>query len=51
MLAELSALVRSGQIDPVDLVKESIRRIENASNINAVVALYAEEAIAEAKSH
>jgi Asp-tRNA(Asn)/Glu-tRNA(Gln) amidotransferase A subunit family amidase len=51
MLAELSALVRSGQIDPVDLVKESIRRIENASNINAVVALYADEAIEEAKNH
>ena len=51
MLAELSALVRSGHIDPVDLVKESIRRIENASNINAVVALYADEAIAEAKRH
>ena len=51
MLAELSALVRSGHIDPVDLVKESIRRIENASNINAVVALYADEAIEEAKNH
>ena len=51
MLAELSALVRSGQIDPVDLVKESIRRIEQASNINAVVALYADEAITEAKNH
>jgi len=51
MLAELSANVRSGKIDPVDLVQESIRRIEAASNINAVVALYAEEAMAIAKSH
>jgi Asp-tRNA(Asn)/Glu-tRNA(Gln) amidotransferase A subunit family amidase len=51
MLADLSALVRSGQIDPVDLVTESIRRIEAASDINAVVALYADEALAEAKKH
>lgn len=51
MLAEFSALVRSGRIDPVDLVEESIRRIEAASNLNAVVALYADEAIEEAKSH
>ena len=51
MLADLSALVRSGQIDPVDLVNESLRRIEAAANINAVVALYADEALAEAKKH
>ena len=51
MLAELSALVRSGKIDPVDLVKESIRRIEASGSINAVVALYADEAIAAAQSH
>ena len=38
MLEELSAKVRSGEISPVDLVNESLRRIEAASSLNAVVA-------------
>ena len=51
MLEELSAKVRSGEINPVDLVNESLRRIEAASPLNAVVATYAEEARALAVSH
>lgn len=51
MLEELSAGVRDGSISPVDLVSESIRRIEDARYLNAVVALYAEEALAEARNH
>ncbi|MBJ7490094.1 MAG: hypothetical protein JHC59_02055, partial [Ilumatobacteraceae bacterium] len=44
MLEELSAKVRSGEINPVDLVNESLRRIEAAKPLNAVVAVYADEA-------
>ena len=52
MLAELAAAVRNGQINPVDLVEESLRRIEaTAATVNAVTALRADEAIAEAKAH
>lgn len=51
MLEELAASVRSGAIDPVDLVNESLRRIEAAKELNAVVALYAEEALETAKNH
>jgi Asp-tRNA(Asn)/Glu-tRNA(Gln) amidotransferase A subunit family amidase len=51
MLEELSAKVRSGEISPVDLVNESLRRIEAASSLNAVVATFADEARALASSH
>lgn len=51
MLEELAAGVRSGALDPVDLVSESLRRIDNAKELNAVVALYADEALAAAKNH
>ena len=51
MLEELSAKVRSGEINPVDLVNESLRRIEEASPLNAVVATYADEARSLAESH
>ena len=51
MLAELAAQVRSGAIDPVDLVNESLRRIEAAKELNAVVALYADEALETARHH
>lgn len=51
MLEELSAAVRSGEIHPVDLVKESLRRIESAVALNAVVAVYAKEALSLAESH
>lgn len=51
MLEELSAGVRQGSIDPVDLVNESLRRISDAENLNAVVAVYADEALELAKNH
>ena len=51
-LERLAASVRSGDISPVELVEESLRRIE-ASNpaINAIVAVHAEQALAEAEAH
>lgn len=51
MHAELAALVRNGSVDPVDLVDESLRRIEAAADLNAVVAVYADEARAAARTH
>lgn len=51
MLEELSTAVRNGSVDPVDIVRESLIRIENAKSLNAVVAVYAEEALQAAKSH
>ena len=52
MLAELAAAVQNGRTDPVDLVQECLRRIEaHNPRLNAVVALRAEEALAEARSH
>lgn len=51
MLSEIASQVRAGTIDPVDLVNESLRRIEAAQNLNAVVAVYAEEALETARSH
>lgn len=51
MLEELAASVRSGALDPVDLVNESLRRIDDAKELNAVVAVYADEALAAAKNH
>jgi Asp-tRNA(Asn)/Glu-tRNA(Gln) amidotransferase A subunit family amidase len=51
MLSELASLVRVGKVDPVDLVNESLKRIEASKELNAVIAIYAEEALAIAKSH
>ncbi len=51
MLEELANGVRNGSINPVDLVNESLRRINEASHLNAVVAVYAEEALELAKHH
>lgn len=51
MLKELAEQVRNGRIDPVDLVNESIKRIEAARDLNAVTALWADDALAAAKSH
>lgn len=51
MLAELAAGVRSGAVDPVDLVNEAVRRIEAASQINAVTDVYADEAREVARRH
>ncbi len=49
MLEELAAAVRDGRVDPVDLVTESVRRIEASQpTLNAVTALRVEEAMAEA---
>ena len=51
MLAELAFQVRNNEIDPVDLVNESLRRIDAAKDLNAVVALYADEALEVARNH
>lgn len=51
MLAELASQVRSGAVDPVDLVNETLKRIEASKELNAVVAVYAEEALQIAKNH
>ena len=50
--AELAAAVREGRITPRQLVEESLRRIEKANgDLNAVVALRADDALAEADDH
>jgi Asp-tRNA(Asn)/Glu-tRNA(Gln) amidotransferase A subunit family amidase len=52
VLEELAAAVREGRVTPVELVEESLRRIEQANPvINAVTAVRAEEALAEARAH
>lgn len=51
MLAELANSVRSGQLDPVDLVDEALRRIDDARHLNAVIAIYADEAREVARNH
>ncbi len=49
MLAELAAAVRDGRVDPVDLVAESLRRIEaSQETLNAVTALRADGALEDA---
>ncbi|MFN8103219.1 MAG: amidase [Acidimicrobiia bacterium] len=52
MLAEIAAAVRDKRVSAVELVAEALGRIEAANPaINAVVALRAEEAMAEAADH
>lgn len=51
MLKELAALVRDGSVDPVDLVHRSLDRIEAARHLNAVTAVWADEALEEARRH
>jgi Asp-tRNA(Asn)/Glu-tRNA(Gln) amidotransferase A subunit family amidase len=52
MLERLAAAVREGQISPTELVERSLRRIEAShDDLNAVVALRADEALAEAAAH
>lgn len=51
MLDELSSQVRNRTIDPLDLVDESIKRIGEANDLNAVTELFVEEARAAASSH
>jgi Asp-tRNA(Asn)/Glu-tRNA(Gln) amidotransferase A subunit family amidase len=51
VLGELAAAVRAGEVDPVDLVEESLRRIDASQpTLNAVTAVRADEAVAEARS-
>lgn len=51
MLNELAGQVRDGKVDPVDLVRESLSRIEAAADLNAVTALWAEDALQAARVH
>ena len=52
MLERLAAGVRDGSISPTELVEESLRRIDAShEDLNAVVALRAEQALAEAGAH
>jgi amidase/aspartyl-tRNA(Asn)/glutamyl-tRNA(Gln) amidotransferase subunit A len=51
VLAELAEAVRVGKVDPVDLVDESLRRIEAShETLNAVTAVRADEARADAEA-
>jgi Asp-tRNA(Asn)/Glu-tRNA(Gln) amidotransferase A subunit family amidase len=51
MLAELANDVRSGRVSPRELVEASIQRIDKANgDLNAVIAMRADEALAEAES-
>lgn len=52
MIRDIATAVRSGRISPRELVEESLARIDTRDKkINAVVALRAEEALAEADVH
>ena len=52
MLVELAASVRNGDVSPQELVEESLRRIEAThDDLNAVVRVHADEALAEARDH
>ncbi len=48
MLAELAYAVRSGKVSATELVTETLERIEANAELNAVVAVRADEALAEA---
>jgi Asp-tRNA(Asn)/Glu-tRNA(Gln) amidotransferase A subunit family amidase len=51
MLAELAQSVRDGRISAVELIEESLRRIEAAADLNAVVRVEADQALAAAEAH
>ena len=51
MLRELVSKVQSGAVSPLELVDESLRRIEAAASINAVTEVFADEARQVAQSH
>jgi Asp-tRNA(Asn)/Glu-tRNA(Gln) amidotransferase A subunit family amidase len=51
VLAELAAAVHRGDVSPTELVEESLRRIDAAAGLNAVVRLEAESALADAATH
>ncbi|MBK9178539.1 MAG: amidase [Acidimicrobiales bacterium] len=51
MLTELAAAVRGGRVEPVELVEESLRRIEAGNGaLNAVISVRPDEARAEARA-
>src|SRR5262249_6814697 len=51
VLTELAAAVREGRVDPVDLVEESLRRIDAShATLNAAIALRADGARADAEA-
>jgi len=52
MLREIASAVREKRVSPVELVEEALRRIDTAdAELNAVVALRAEQALEEARNH
>jgi Asp-tRNA(Asn)/Glu-tRNA(Gln) amidotransferase A subunit family amidase len=51
MRKSLAQSVRAGEIAPIDLVEEAIRRIEDASDLNAVTVVHADAAREAALSH
>ena len=51
MRTSLAHAVRTGEIDPVALVQESLRRIAAAADLCAVIDVYADDALAQAASH
>ena len=51
MRDSLAQAVRSGEIAPIDLVNEAIRRIEQAKDINAVTVVHADAAREAAERH
>jgi Asp-tRNA(Asn)/Glu-tRNA(Gln) amidotransferase A subunit family amidase len=51
MLAELAQSVRAGRVSAVELIEESLRRIEAAADLNAVVRVEADQALAAAEAH
>lgn len=51
MRTALAHAVRTGEIDPVALVQESLHRIAAATDLRAVIDVYADDALAQAASH
>lgn len=51
VLAELATAVHRGDVTPLELVEESLRRIDGAADLNAVIRLEAESALAAAAAH
>lgn len=51
MRGSLAQAVRSGEIAPIDLVNEAIRRIEQTKDINAVTVVHADAAREAAEHH
>lgn len=51
MLRDLVSKVHNGEVSPLELVDESLRRIDDASHLNAVTEIFADEARATARNH